>query len=179
MWYHVPHYLQILLWPSFGTLFFCSFFISSLILCYISANFIVNLFSISCLKTLEHIRCHRTSSHGTSGSPDCLSSCWGWLLALKESSLGKYVLLLSSKFPRLASGGTFSSRILPVLRHVPCAYVCWVEHNFLLVLVLPRNLPDDVVSKVVSLLKPVCWPCMAQVAPLQLNLLVLLQEGAL
>lgn len=36
---------------------------------------------------------------------------------------------------------------------------------------LPENLPDAVASEV-SLLKPVGWPCMAQVASLQLKLLM-------
>lgn len=100
VWYHMPHHLQILLWPCFGTFSVLFFFFSSLVLCYISINFIVILFSFSCLKTLEHISCLRASSYGTSGSPDCFPFCWWWLLAIKESSLGKFVLPLSSKFPR-------------------------------------------------------------------------------
>ena len=135
------------------------------VLCCISIHLIAILFSYSCLKTLEHIRCLWISDYGTSASPDRLPFCWGWLLAVKESSPGKPLLLLAAKAPRFQCRQNFYQQNLSTaLWHFLCEYVCCgVESSYLLVLVLPRNL--DVALDVVSLLKPVC-------------LLMLLQEGA-
>lgn len=82
---------------------------------YISINFIVIIFSFSCLKTLEHSRYLRTSSNGTLGSPDHVPFCWGWLLAIKLHSLANLCCCCLPNSPGSSASVTFNIKIFLVL----------------------------------------------------------------